>query len=223
MATIEQILRRVEIKLELAEGIDVQIHAEDKMLESIRTVYERLFNKNWWRNLMQNETLTLDGTTGQVVGDLSNRILRYDDIHSVFFDTDTRPLTLMTFGQNNSRVRYRAIAPSSDKTKVFKVVPADSVGPVNIWYRTRIAPSVWEQGQYDTEIPFDDNLMIAGVCAEFLIDEGINEAAAQRFAGEYADMFSDMLTNEFQGGISKTPQSGANALTEWTEAGYNGW
>src|SRR5687768_10716401 len=156
MATIKELVERIETRLFLAAGLDVQIHAEDQIVEMLRGVYNTLFDDFFDPNYTLYMQATLDGTTGKVVEDLSTIILRYQDIHSVFWDTDETPLPRVTPGTNPSRIRRRSILPSGEASSVFRLYPNDETGPVHIWYKTKIANNIWDDNEYDTQINLDD-------------------------------------------------------------------
>jgi hypothetical protein len=44
-----------------------------------------------------------------------------------------------------------------------------------------LSPSVWADGAYETEVPMDDQMLILGSCYDFLVDDGTNDVAAEKF------------------------------------------
>lgn len=214
MATIEQIYNRCLSLLELQVGLDVQEHAEDKIIEIIRGVYQQLIDERWWDEFLFDETYELDGTTGAVVDDISDKILRFNDIQSVFLGDDSKPLPKMTMGQNTARVRSHVIRPHPNAEKVFRVYPKDTVGRVNVWYRPRLADSVWDNREYDTEVPLDDLLLIYGTCARYLIDDG-NTESATRYVTDFDRRYKQLTAHELEQGISKVPQHHSAVLSDW--------
>lgn len=216
MATIQQLVERIETRLFLVSGIDVQTHAEDQIIEMLRHKYNVLFDDHWYAEHTHFFQSTLDGTTGQIVDDISTYVLRYMDIRSVLWDQDEDPLPKLTIGANPNRVRTRCITPSSDPTKVFKVVPIDETGPVTIWYRTRIADEVWDGAEYDTVINMDDEMLLLGCVYEFLFNDDSNELAI----GEYKKMFDarvkQIRDTQFTIPMSKSKVERDGPLTRWS-------
>src|SRR6188768_2863574 len=111
MATIQKLVERIETRLFLAAGIDVQTHAEDQIVEMLRHKYNVLFDDHWYQEYTYPLSATLDGTTGTVTADLSTKILRYSDINCILWDQDETPLPRMPIGSNPANTRTRSIAP----------------------------------------------------------------------------------------------------------------
>ena len=217
MATIEQLIERIEERLALVSGLDVQIHVEDRLVEMLRHKYNVLFDDFWDVSNTYYRTETLDGSTGQISGDISSVILRYADIHSVFYDSDDDPLPQVSLGTNPSRIRTRCIVPSSDSTKVFKVLPVDTAGDVHIWYRTKLADSVWETPTYSTEVPMDDELLMLGVMYDFIVDDGSNIGAEEKYKNMFAGRLKQIRSQQFQHSLSKRPQEYQGVSNRWTD------
>lgn len=216
MATIKTLVERIETRLFLASGLDVQTHAEDQIVEMIRNKYNLLFDDHFYTDYTYPLTTPLDGTTGQVTIDLSAKILRYVDIHSVLPDTDDTPLPRLPIGSNPARVQMSTIAPSQDKTKVFQVWPNDETFDVTIWYRTRLSNDVWDKAEYETEVPMDDEMLIIGCVWEFLVMDASNSIAIQ----EYKKMFDARVVQvrKFEANlpISKGKVERDGPLTRWS-------
>lgn len=215
MATIQKLVERIETRLFLVSGIDVQTHAEDQILEMLRHKYNVLFDDHWSSEYTFPLVATLDGTTGTVTTDLSTKILRYSDINCVLWDQDETPLPRLPIGANPANTRMRCIAPSSDPTKVFQVFPNTETGPLVIWYRTRIADSVWDDAEYSTIIQMDDEMLMLGCVYEFLFNDGSNDVAI----GEYKKMFdarvAQLRKQQFQIPMAKSKTNRDGPATRW--------
>lgn len=185
MTTITTLIERIEKRLFLLPGLDVQIHAEDQIVEMLRGKYNNLFDDYWDMNFTYPMSGTLNGTTGEITTDISSQVLRFSDIHSVYYDEDERPLPRVTPGASFGRIRSRCVMPSGVATSVFKIAPADTTGLVHFWYRTRIADSVWDDNQFDTDIPMDDEILLNGVVYEFLVNDGSNDVAMAEYKAAY--------------------------------------
>lgn len=214
MATIEQLLVRIETELYLAAGLDVQTHAEDPIINLIRKYYNIYFDKFWWDNTIVQETMTLDGTTGKVTIDLSEKILRHNDIYSIYYSTGPKPLPKRSLAVNPAIATRICYGPESDATKVFKIYPITTVGDVHLFYRTRIADSVWESITTITEINMDDELLVSSVCADYISTEGSNPDEVTKHQRMAADRLKTLTRLELDGGFSKTSQAN-NIPTEW--------
>lgn len=215
MATINQLMMRIEKRLFLAAGIDVQVHAEDQIIEMIRGIYDTLFDDFWYPEYTYEMTSDLDGTTGHIVDNISNKVRRFKDIHTVYYNQDDRPLPLIKPGTSVDRTRTRGILPSANTEKVFTMVPRDTQGPLHFWYRTKLPDSVWEDLQFDTEIPFDDNVLLYGAVYEFLVMDGSNDKAAGEYQVKYKGRQQQMRDAQWLIPISKRKMERDGPLTRW--------
>lgn len=216
MATIEQLVTRVELRLALAAGFDVQVHAEDRIIELIRHKYNVLFDDHWWLDYMTLETMTLDGTTGKVTTDLTEKIRRFSDIHSAYYDTDDYPMPRLSTVVNPTKFRVRAIFPlPNEPTRVFQVRPINTTGDVHVWYRTKLADSVWEDGTYDTEVNMDEEVLILGSVYDFLSDDGTNERAELKFKNMFDSRLKQLRQLDMEQGLSKRSQALQSPPDRW--------
>lgn len=199
----------------MASGLDVQIHAEDQIIEMIRGVYDTLFDDFWYPEYTYFMSSTLDGMTGHVTDDLSTLILRYKDLHTIYWDEDENPLPRVTTGSSVDRIRTRSVMPSSDPTKVFKVVPFDTAGDVHFWYRTKIADSVWEDQEFENQFPFDDDVIMYGVVYEFLNNDGSNNSATADYQKKYQGRQQQMRDAQWRHGLNKRKLDRDGPATRW--------
>lgn len=215
MATIKQLIERIETRLFLVAGLDVQIHAEGQIEEMLRGVYNSLFDDYWSPEHTLHITAQLNGTTGEVLTDLSTLILRYQDIHTVFWDEDENPLPRVTPGTSIGRVRSRSMMPSGNPTTVFKVIPPDTTGPVHIWYRTRISDDVWENNDFDHVINMDDDVLMLGVIYEWLTYEDSNSRATEEYKMKFAARQKQLRDAQWNIPIAKRKLERDGPLTQW--------
>lgn len=209
MATVETLITRVEKRISMAAGLDVQVHAEDTLLEMLRHKYNTLFDANWWYDYLTLETFTLDGSTGLITGDVSAKIRRFVDIHSVFLGDNLRPLPLLQIGSNLTSFMGEALMPyTADATKMFKVYPIDRSDSVHVWYRTRLTDDDWEIAVADeTNVNMDDELLILGTVYDYLMDDGSNLEAVTKYETQYNNRYQQLVNLSFQHGISKHDQA----------------
>lgn len=215
MASIETLVERIETRLFLLSGLDVQIHAEEQIVEMLRGVYNAQFDDFWDQEYLLYQSYQLNGTTGIITGDLSSTVLRYKDIHSVYLDDHDTPLPKVTPGSNINHLRREAMMPSGNPASVFKVLPANTTGTVGIWYRTRIADAIWANNQYQTEINMDDELLLLGVVFEFLVNDDSNQSAAKMYAGKFAERKRTITEAQFQAPITKKKLDHDGPQTDW--------
>lgn len=215
MATIKELIERIETRLFLASGLDVQTHAEDQIVEMLRGVYNTLFDDFWYPDHTLFMSATLDGSTGQVIEDLSTKILRFQDIHSVFWDHDQTPLPRILPGTSIGRIRTRSIMPSGDPRSVFRLFPNDETGPVHIWYKTKIDKSVWDDNNFDTVINFDDEVLMLGVVHEFLVNDDSNSEATKTYGAKFSARQKQIRDAQWNLPISKRPLERDGPLSRW--------
>lgn len=216
MATVASLITRVEKRLAMAAGIDVQIHAEETMLEMLRHKYNTLFDDRWWLSYLTLETFTLDGVTGLINGSVENKIRRFIDIQGVFLGGNQRPLPILAPNTNPILFMGEAVGPyAADPTKLFKIYPIDRAEDVHIWYRTRIADEDWviEQAE-DVEVNMDDELLILGTVYDYLTDDGSNEKAVEKYEAQYNKRYQQLVAAEFQLGVAKADQA-RGIPTQW--------
>lgn len=215
MATVAQLIERIEKRINLAAGMNVQVHAEDQLLEMLRHKYNTLFDGHWWQDYMVVETFALDGVTGQITGSLVNKILRYIDIHSVFLNGDAQPLPMRSTVVNPVLNTANRVAPSTDNTKIFKVLPVDTAGDVHVWYRTRLSDDDWDITNAETtKVNMDDELLITGTVYDYLVDDASNEESARKYEQQYNARYDQLTLLGYQQGISKVNQA-AGIATDW--------
>jgi hypothetical protein len=216
MATIEQLVTRIETRLAMVAGLDVQIHAEDRLIEMLRHKYNTLFDEFWDNDTTEFLSTTVVGATGYVTEDLTTLIKRFSDIHSVYYDQDERPLPQVALGINPARIRTRSVMPDNDPEHVFKIVGTGiSNVPVGIWYRTKIDDAVWNDGFYDTQINMDDEVLLLGVVAEFLVTDDSNQSAAQMYSGLFGQRLSQLRKNQWNLPLNKRKLDRDAPLTQW--------
>lgn len=215
MATIKELIERIETRLFMLSGLDVQIHAEGQLEEMLRGVYNTLFDDFWYPEYTFPISATLDGATGCITSDISTKVLRYKDIHSVYHDEEDKPLPRVTPGTAYQRIRTRSIIPSVDPRRVFQVIPITTTGPVHIWYRTRITDAVWATQAYDTVVNMDDDVLMYGVVYEFLVNDDSNQRAAAEYKNKYLGRQQQMRDAQWQQPISKRRLEQDGPLNRW--------
>lgn len=214
MATIETLVNRILTRLFMVSGLDVQVHAEDQIVDMLRSSYNELFEKVWWRYNTFAVNATLDGTTGQIVEDLSSSILRFKDINSIYYDLEETPLPQLTPSGRLSEIRTRCYAPNNSP-KLFTFYPQDETGQVTIWYRTWVPDAVWDNNQFTTELNFDSEVLMYSVMMEFLAVDDSNQTAAKLYAGKFRDRLNELQQQQWQAPFSKRNLERDGPLTRW--------
>lgn len=215
MATIKELIERIETRLFMLSGLDVQIHAENQIAEMLRGQYNSLFDDFWYPEYTLHGEGTLDGTTGQLTIDIDDKVRRFKDIRTVYWNEDERPLPMLHTNASYGRVRTRSVMPSPNPKKVFMIVPATETGPVHFWYRTRIDKDVWDNQIFDTEINMDDEVLMYGVVAEFLSNDDSNRTAKDDYDKKFALRQKQIRDAQWQIPLYKRKQERDGPATRW--------
>jgi len=212
MTAFNTIVQNVLIRLSMYSGLDSQTYGQGPIELIVRDTFDDCFNKFWWAAYTTfGEVMTLDGATGVVTTDLTNKIRRFGDIHSVYYEQTNRPLPVAPVNTNQSQIRARSLQPITGE-KIFRVIPVTTTGVVSVNYRTY--PLAFDD---DTEILLDSGMLEFGACAAYLEDDASNPAAADKYRAMYDQRFNQLTNNENQFGHSMN-SSTQLGLFEWTDA-----
>lgn len=171
---IDAVLKRLRMETSLA----TQIYSEDAIAMGIQHKFDTLFDEYWMPQFMTyQEQYTLDGTTGRVVGDLSAKIKRFEDIRHVHNMYSIYPLPRAPDSVRVNDLTIPCVQPDNDATKVFRILPLNSTGVVYLTYRTKPANFSADNDL----IKMDDQLIILGTCYDMLEDDGTNPGASDKF------------------------------------------
>jgi hypothetical protein len=180
MTTINDAVRRVETLLSQVAGENVQLYAEDRILDMLQNSYNTLFDKMWWPNRMRRATFTLNGTSGEATISVSP-LARFDDIKHIYREGDRLPLPEVALNENpdiitGSRVRF--YEPSGTANKIFKCYPIASTDNVIVHYREKQAAFVDDP---TATLDFDEDLLVFAAVYDYLEDDGSNPGATEKY------------------------------------------
>lgn len=192
MATVQDVVNRITRLLSQVSGENVQLYAEDRILDMLQNKYDTLFDKLWWPTLMRRLTKTLDGTSGLVtVNFTSADLTRFGDIRHIYIEGDVHPIPEVPLNINpavTTGTRAKYYEPNETAGKIFKCYPITSTGNIIIHYRFKQAAFVDDP---TAEINFDDNLLVAGVVYDYLEDDGTNPGATEKYRNIFNGLFRD--------------------------------
>lgn len=221
MITLEALITRVEQRLMMAAGLNVQIHAEDGFVEMARTAYNKIALELWLDDYNQFETFTLDGVNGFATTDLQPTITRFADIKAVYYDQDTTPLPRMTWNNNPTMVKRIVINPLQEShasiAKIFQILPKTTTGDIHVVYRTSLLDADWDIGNPEMAIPADPDLMVFAVAYDYLSSDGSNIDDAKKLAGMYAERLKALKQLSWDQPISKRPLDTSSHPNNWEE------
>jgi hypothetical protein len=180
VTTVLEAVNRVTLLLSQVSGENVQLYAEDRIVDMLQNAYNLLFDKLWWPILMQRVTVTLNGTSGEATTNFS-ALVQFDDIKSIWRFDDRNPLPEVPLNENPDTIvgtRVRSYEPSSTPLKVFKCYPIASVDQVIVQYRARQANFIDDP---DAVILFDADMLVFAAVYDYLEDDGTNPGATEKY------------------------------------------
>ena len=114
------------------------------------------------------------------------------------------PLPVAANNLRHGDVNMPVVQPNNDKTKVFRIIPLNSQGPVWLTYRTK--PANFEND--DDVIDMDDQLIILGTCYDMLEDDSTNPGASDKFKAMF-----DARVKQYQRGQYNMPMQTSPSQT----------
>ena len=179
---VSDLVVRVETRLRMVSGISVQIYAEDAILHSIQTSFDRLFMVRFWPMYSSWATWTLDGTTGQVTTDLTALVKTFMDLRGIWFEEDETPLLRLPADKRPENVvgtKARYWEPLKQApTRVFRILPILSIGDVHAHHRTKPNDFVLTDTIY-----LDPLLLELAAAYEYVVTDGANPGQGELLLG----------------------------------------
>lgn len=201
--TLRQLMDDTLTRMSMTSGIDTQIYTEERLRMAIQHKFDMLFDDYWWPQfLTQQEEYTLDGVTGQVVGDLTLKVKRFSDILHVFNEYSVEPLPRAPSNMRIREITNPCVQSVPDRTKVFRIIPIDSAGTIWISYRTRPEKFVTDEDEVD----MDEQLIICGAAYDLLEDDATNPGAADKFKMYYDERLKQIEKNQFNFAQQSAPR-----------------
>lgn len=214
MSTVQKLVTKIYERLSLGAGLDVQTYADSKVLIMLQHKFDVLFDAFYWpAYLTVGEPLTLDGITGRVTNDISTLIKRWEDIHSIYYESDVDKLPNASLGVNPRLIQRRCVFP--DASKIFRIAPFTLTGTVYVTYRTK--PDDLELDD-TVDVKLDDELLILGCCYDFIVDDDSNDRAAANFKQQFDARYSQIKNLQNQFGFDKTSATLSNTMMSWSDA-----
>ena len=188
MITFGDIVTKVLQRLALVEGLDAQIYAEPRIQLAVQHKFDLIFREYWIPEYTTwQEEYELDGSSGLVTGDFTNKIIDFRDLHSVFSEGAHKPLALAPANVRDIDINYPSIRQfATNPAKMFKVLPPTTSGKVYVTYRTK--PDDFEEDS--DQIFMDTQLLLLGSCWDVLEDDGTNPGASDKFRVLFQDALS---------------------------------
>lgn len=213
MATLAEIITRVQNLLSLAGGLNVQTYAQPKIVEFVTMGYNTLYKKHFWKDYTTVEKFTLDGTTGRVTADLSAKIKSFKDIEYIWYQDYATPLPIAPSNRSPDMIRQLSFSNSGIASCPFVIYPIDNTGEVWVSYRTKATLPFAETD----EIPMDDELLVRWAAMMYLTFDNANQAAISLVTKMYSDYLNELEKLEDNHAKSLYSYT-AQTVTEWHDA-----
>jgi hypothetical protein len=212
MITFGDIVTKVLQRLALVEGLDAQIYAEPRIQLAVQHKFDMLFREYWLPEYTTyQEQYQLDGVSGEIAGDLTNKLMDWRDLHSVMWENSPKPLPIAPMNTRDVDIQYPSIRPvGGNVAKWFRVLPKNTTGMVYITYRTK--PADFEKD--DDKIYMDTQLLLLGTCWDVLEDDGTNPGASDKFRILFQDALSQFNRQTFNIPLD-TVRSAQSTINRW--------
>jgi hypothetical protein len=166
MTTFSDLINKCLVELRQETGISVQQYSEDVLAAILQRQFNVFFDHYWWPAYLKGGTFTLNGTTGRVTDDLTEKIKRIDDIRYIWLEGQPNPLPMhppaLNPFSNTSRVAWYPDSTGG----LFWITPPTTTGNLNIVYRTKPEPFM-----PNDEVKLDDDLLVCATCSNYLADD----------------------------------------------------
>ncbi len=182
----EELIQHVIRRIGQVTGTSVQVYAEDLIGDMIQHKFDVMFEEVWWNQFMHWLDATLDGSTGVVTVDVSaltNPLVRFEDIHSIFPGSSNRPLPRFPDFVNPDNVTGdtpQYIEAVGNAQRIFRILPLAATVPIKVHYRSM--PDAFETG--DT-VNFDSQALVLGSAYDYLEDDGTNPGATEKMSNMF--------------------------------------
>lgn len=213
MITFGDIVTKVLQRLALVEGLDAQIYAEPRIQLAVQHKFDMIFREYWIPEYtVHQEPFILDGATGMITGDLTDKVKDFRDIHSVFREGSHKPMPRAPMSVRDIDINYPSIRPvATNPAKMFRVLPTNTTGLVYITYRTK--PNDFEE---DGDVIYmDTQLLLLGTCWDVLEDDGTNPGASDKFKMLFQDALSQYNRQQFNIPLDNV-MSTRSVVNRWT-------
>lgn len=210
MTTVTDAINRILRLLSQVSGENVQLYAEDRVIDMLQSSYDTLFDKLWWPHRMRSTTVALNGTSGEATTNITT-LLRFEDIKNIYRVGESRPLPEVPLNINPATLTgtiARCYGPTITTGKIFKCFPIEATGSVIVEHRTKQDPFADDVA---VEIDFDVDLLVFNAVYEYLEDDGTNPGATEKYRNKFNDKFRDAFKKygtriiPFRRGVPRIP------------------
>ncbi len=225
--TLTQLTQRVITRLRMVAGAGTQLYAEDVIAQIIEETYEMVRLERWWDHMMNWQTHRLDGTTGQIVGNIVGARQRFSDIRSILSNHGSQELPQLSSGVNPFRLagtlpRYiQPLTAAEDvtATKLFRVWPmtavANDANPLRVLIRLDPANLFTNP---NVVVPFDATCLINGAAFKYAADDAANMTSVAQLQSAFNQRLDQLRRQSDSAAIILDSRStGFTGINEWVE------
>lgn len=215
--TFGEIIVDVEQELYQASGLGVQVYAQDKIAQNIRSTFELIAsdNKYRWKRFIAYATYTLDGVSGRATSPITVAN-GFDDVLEVYPEDSDAQLTKFTGGRNPSKFNgTRPLQYTYDPSSKIRIVPGSATGNIVVVARSFVNPAEWVT---ETVVPFDHLAMRYGACWQYTVDDAANPGMVQKFQQLFETRLKQLNLNQQQEPVSLSGGLDRSIPTNWYEA-----
>lgn len=211
MATFINIITRVEVELSLMGGVDVQTYAQPKLASKLQRAFNDAFDTRFWKDYRKSIDVVINTATGVSTTDLTAQILRFADIEYIWLPNVSDPLPEAPNSVNPSLIQRPCFVPyNSAPAGRFKILPVGTISSATISYRTKPADFVDSD-----EVPFNEDWLVAAVCADYLVDEGANLKSAEKYMKAAETQMKDLVKLETKNDKALGTYVNAPGINSW--------
>lgn len=193
MVTARDIVQSALTRLRLFGGIDVQTYAQPVIFEMLQHKFDVIFDKANWPHYTTYTECVLDPATGSPITDMS-AIKRYHDIRKIWLPQYSTALSPLRENVNPYSVQHPVIVPDTDPAKVFRILRSEQWNECLVYAKQH--PGTLDE---DTIIYLDKQVLILGICYDYVLDQDVSRINGDKFLKMYNDRLNTIL-GEFTAG-----------------------
>lgn len=215
--TLEKLIKRVIQRLSMYQGSSVQIYAEDRIGQMILDNYDLVVDSFVWSGLSFWKTYTLSGNNGEVLENVSEDIVSFNDIISIVSEEDpTYSLKRLHSSTPPDEIEGDIPAyfmPSLNAEKVFQVIPYQATGKLYVNVKGKLNTN--DTITPDTIIPFDSDYLVYAVCYDYIADDDNSQTQLQKFQQLRDTRLQTLKVLDNTGTIDYNDEISQAVLTSW--------
>lgn len=209
MTLARNIIQSALTRLRLFGGIDVQTYAQPVLFEMLQHKFDVVFDKQNWPHYTGYHEVLMDSATGLPIEDVSPILKSYFHIKKIWFRGASYSLSPLRENVNPFATNNPCIVSHSDSTKVFRLLNSSQWDEVLMYCKTH--PGDIDE---ETDIHLDKQLMVLGICYDYIMDTDTSSQNAKKFLDMYNDRYNTVMS-EFTSGERSLFSTDLGIPTTW--------